>query len=432
MVLEQEANPAGRIRRVALASAVGTTIEWYDYFAYSTATALVFNKLFFPSLSPASGTLAAFATLGVGFVARPLGGIVWGHFGDRVGRKAMLVASLVLMGLATAGVGVLPTYPQAGVLAPVLLVVLRVLQGISAGGEWGGAALMAVEHAPEGKRGRYGSFSQIGVPAGLILAQLVFFLVNSSLSAEDFRSWGWRIPFLVSLVLVVVGLVIRLRVEESPVFAKLRSTGARSRLPIAEVLRARPKQVLAAAVSFIANTALGYIFFAYLLSYGTSVLKLSSTTMLVVVIVGSVVWLASIVASAIWSDSAGRKPVYLAGSVLLVVWSIPFFLLVDTARPWLLIVAVVVLNIGLGATYGPQSALFSELFESRFRYSGSSFAYAVGAVLGGGFAPLIAAALQSSTGTSLSVSLYMVGVGVLSLLAVLAFPHKPLVPVTAE
>ncbi|MET9265112.1 MFS transporter [Amycolatopsis sp. NPDC004079] len=432
MVLEQDVNTAGRVRRVALASAIGTTIEWYDYFAYSTATALVFNKLFFPSLSPSSGTLAAFATLGVGFVARPLGGIVWGHFGDRVGRKAMLVASLVLMGLATAGVGVLPTYHQAGVIAPILLVVLRVLQGISAGGEWGGAALMAVEHAPEGKRGRYGSFSQIGVPAGLILAQLVFFLVNNSLSPDQFRSWGWRIPFLVSLVLVAVGLVIRLRVEESPVFAKLRSTGERSKLPIVEVLRARPKQVLAAAVSFIANTALGYIFFAYLLSYGTSVLKLSSTTMLVVVIVGSVVWLVSIVAAAIWSDSVGRKPVYLAGSVLLVVWSIPFFLLVDTARPWLLIVAVVVLNIGLGATYGPQSALFSELFESRFRYSGSSFAYAVGAVLGGGFAPLIAASLQSSTGTSLSVSLYMVGVGVLSLLAVLAFPRKPLVAVTGE
>ncbi|WP_033293501.1 MFS transporter [Amycolatopsis jejuensis] len=431
-MLEQEVDTARRIRRVALASSVGTTIEWYDYFIYSTATALVFNKLFFPSLSPASGTLAAFATLGVGFVARPLGGIVWGHFGDRVGRKAMLVASLVLMGLATAGVGVLPTFGQAGVLAPVLLVVLRVLQGISAGGEWGGAALMAVEHAPEGKRGRYGSFSQIGVPAGLILAQLVFFAVNSSLSPDQFRSWGWRIPFLLSLVLVVVGLVIRLRVEESPVFAKLRSTGTRSRLPIVEVLRARPKQVLAAAVSFIANTALGYIFFAYLLSYGTSVLKLSSTTMLVVVIAGSVVWLVSIVAAAIWSDRVGRKPVYLAGSVLLVVWSIPFFLLVDTAQPALLLLAVLVLNIGLGATYGPQSALFAELFESRYRYSGSSFAYAVGAVLGGGFAPLIATALQSSTGTSLSVSLYMVGVGVLSLLAVLTFPRRPIVAVTGD
>lgn len=414
-----------QVRRVAVASAIGTTIEWYDYFIYSTATALVFNKLFFPSLSPASGTLAAFATLGVGFVARPLGGIVWGHFGDRVGRKAMLVASLVLMGLATAAVGVLPTFAQAGVLAPVLLVVLRVLQGISAGGEWGGAALMAVEHAPAGRRGRYGSFSQIGVPAGLIIAQLVFFAVTSSLSPEEFRSWGWRVPFLVSLVLVVVGLVIRLRVAESPVFARLRETGERSRVPIVDVLRRRPREVTVAALSFIANTALGYVFFAYLLSYGTSVLKLSSTTMLVEIIVGSVVWLVSIIAGAIWSDRVGRKRVYLVGSVLLVVWSIPFFLLVDTRQPWLLGVAVVVLNLGLGATYGPQSALFAELFEPRYRYSGASFAYAVGAVLGGGFAPLIATALQTSTGTSLSVSLYMVAVALISLGAVIAFPRSP-------
>jgi metabolite-proton symporter len=422
---EQVLAQAGQVRRVALASAIGTTIEWYDYFLYSTATALVFNKAFFPSLSPAAGTLAAFATLGVGFVTRPIGGIVWGHFGDRVGRKAMLVLSLVLMGLATAGVGALPTFGQAGVLAPVLLVVLRLLQGISAGGEWGGAALMAVEHAPAGRRGRYGAFSQIGVPAGLILAQLVFFAVNNSLSPEEFRSWGWRVPFLASLVLVAVGLVIRLRVEESPVFARLRESGERSRVPIVDVLRRRPREVLVAAASFIANTAIGYVFFAYLLSYGTSVLKLSSDTMLVVVIVGSATWLVSIIASAIWSDHVGRKPVYLAGSVLLVVWPVPFFLLVDTRQPWLLIVAVVVLNLGLGATYGPQSALFSEMFEPRFRYSGASFAYAVGAVLGGSFAPLIATALQTSTGTSFSVSLYMVGVGLISLVAVLAFRRTP-------
>ncbi|HWD04344.1 MAG TPA: MFS transporter [Amycolatopsis sp.] len=421
---EQVLERGAQVRRVALASSIGTTIEWYDYFIYSTATALVFNKAFFPSLSPASGTLAAFATLGVGFVARPLGGIVWGHFGDRVGRKAMLVASLVLMGLATAAVGVLPTYASAGVVAPVLLVVLRVLQGISAGGEWGGAALMAVEHAPEGRRGRFGSFSQVGVPAGLILAQLVFFVVSNSVSPEDFRAWGWRVPFLVSLVLVVVGLVIRLRVAESPVFTRLREAGERVRVPIAEVLRHRPREVLVAALSFIANTALGYVFFAYLLSYGTAVLKLSSTTMLVEIIVGSVVWLVSIVASAIWSDRVGRKRVYLAGSVLLVVWSIPFFLLVDTRQPWLLAVAVVVLNLGLGASYGPQSALFAELFEPRFRYSGASFAYAAGAVLGGGFAPLIATALQTATGTSLSVSLYMVAVALISLGAVLAFPRR--------
>jgi metabolite-proton symporter len=414
-----------QLRRVAVASAIGTTIEWYDYFIYSTAAALVFGRLFFSTLSPASGTLAAFATLGVGFLARPVGGVVWGHFGDRVGRKAMLVLSLVLMGAATVGVGVLPTYDRIGVFAPILLLALRLLQGLSAGGEWGGAALMAVEHAPAGRRGRYGSFSQIGVPAGLILAQLVFFVLNGLLTPAQFSAWGWRLPFLLSIVLVAVGLVIRLRIEESPVFAELRREQARSRLPMVEVLRERPREVLVASVSFIANTAIGYVFLAYLLSYGTSVLKLGSATMLVVVIVGSVTWLVAIIASAVWSDRIGRKPVYLAGSVLLVVWSVPFFLLVDTRQPWLLGVAVVVLNIGLGATYGPQSALFAELFEPRYRYSGASFSYAIGAMLGGGFAPLIATALRSSTGTSLSVSAYMVAVGLLSLGAVLALRPAP-------
>ncbi|HET6504375.1 MAG TPA: MFS transporter [Amycolatopsis sp.] len=420
MALRDDRQRTAQLRRVAVASAIGTTIEWYDYFIYSTAAALVFGRLFFSTLSPASGTLAAFATLGVGFLARPVGGVVWGHFGDRVGRKAMLVLSLVLMGAATVGVGVLPTYDRIGVFAPILLLALRLLQGLSAGGEWGGAALMAVEHAPAGRRGRYGSFSQIGVPAGLILAQLVFFVLNGLLSPARFSAWGWRLPFLLSVVLVAVGLVIRLRIEESPVFARLRREQARSRLPMVEVLRERPREVFVASVSFIANTAIGYVFLAYLLSYGTSVLKLGSATMLIVVIVGSVTWLVAIIASAVWSDRIGRKPVYLAGSVLLVVWSVPFFLLVDTRQPWLLGVAVIVLNIGLGATYGPQSALFAELFEPRYRYSGASFSYAMGAVLGGGFAPLIATALRSATGTSLSVSAYMVAVGLLSLGAVLA------------
>jgi metabolite-proton symporter len=421
---EAPAGAARQLRRVAVASAIGTTIEWYDYFIYSTATALVFGKLFFTTLSPASGTLAAFATLGVGFLARPVGGILWGHFGDRVGRKAMLVLSLLLMGVATVGVGLLPTYSAIGVWAPILLLILRLLQGLSAGGEWGGAALMAVEHAPEGHRGRYGAFSQIGVPAGLILAQLLFFILGRSLTDAQFAAWGWRVPFLASIVLVGVGLVIRLRIEESPVFARLRESEARSSRPMVDVLRERPRALLVAAGSFIANTAIGYIFLAYLLSYGTSVLKIDRTTLLVVVIVGSVTWLVSILVTAAWSDRVGRKPVYLAGSILLVVWPIPFFLLVDTKAAIWLIVAVVVLNIGLGATYGPQSALFAELFEPRYRYSGASFSYAVGAVLGGGFAPLIATALQTATGTSLSVSLYLVAVALLSLVAVLFIPRS--------
>ncbi len=408
-----------QLRRVAIASAIGTTIEWYDYFIYSTAAALIFGSQFFSTLSPASATLAAFATLGVGFLARPIGGILWGHFGDRVGRKAMLVASLLLMGVATVGVGLLPTYEQIGVLAPLLLVLLRLLQGLSAGGEWGGAALMAVEHAPAGKRGLYGSYSQVGVPAGLILAQLVFVAVGG-MSDEQFTSWGWRLPFLFSIVLVAVGLFIRLRIEESPVFTALKTEQVRARLPMIDVLRERPRELVIASVSFIANTAIGYVFLAYLLSYGTSVLQVSRTVMLLVVIIGSVSWLISIVASAHWSDRVGRKPVYLVGSVLLVVWPVPFFLLVDTRSPALMIVAVIVLTMGLGASYGPQSALFAEMFEPRYRYSGASFSYAVGAVLGGGFAPLIATALQTSTGTSLSVSAYMVATAVISLVAVLA------------
>lgn len=407
-----------QLRWVSAASAVGTTIEWYDYFIYSTATALIFASQFFSRFSPASGTLAAFATLGVGFLARPLGGVLWGHWGDRIGRKRMLIASLVLMGLATIAVGSLPTYGQIGVWAPILLLALRMLQGLSAGGEWGGAALMAVEHAPRERRGLYGSASQVGVPAGLILAQLMFFLVSNLVSGPAFLAWGWRIPFWASILLVGVGLFVRLKVEETPVFRALRDEQARSAAPVVEVFGQRTREVVLASTSFIANTAIGYIFLAYLLSYGTAVLKLSRNLMLGLQIGGSVVWFVSIVAAAMWSDRAGRKPVYLIGSVLFVIWSVPFFWLFDTREPAWLIVALLVLCVALGLTFGPQSALFAGMFEPRYRYSGASISYAVGAVVGGGFAPLIATALQTATGTSLSVSLYMVAVSLLSLGAV--------------
>ncbi len=416
---------AGQLRRVAVASSIGTTIEWYDFFIFSTAVPLVFNTQFFVTLSPASGTLAGFATLGVGILARPVGGVLWGHFGDLVGRKAMLVASLLLMGAATVGVGLLPTYDQIGVWAPVLLVVMRLLQGVSAGGEWGGAALMAVEHAPPGKRGAYGAFSQIGVPAGLILAQLMFIAVTAFTTPQQFEAWGWRLPFLFSIVLVAVGLVVRLSLAESPVFTALLGEQARSRRPIVEVFRERRRELVLAALSFVANTAIGYIFLAYLLAYGTAVLKLSRGFMLTVVIIGSVVWLVFIVVGARWSDRVGRRPVYLVGSVLLVLWAFPFFLLVDTAVPALIVASVVVLTVGLGLTYGPQAAFFAELFEPRYRYTGASFAYAVGAVVGGGFAPLIATALQTATGASWPVSAYMLAVGLVSLGAVLLLREVP-------
>jgi MFS family permease len=333
------------------------------------------------------------------------------------------VASLLVMGAATVGVGLLPTKAHIGVWAPILLVVLRLVQGISAGGEWAGAALMAVEHAPPGKRGAYGWFSQIGVPAGLILAPLMFLLVAAATTPEQFDAWGWRLPFLFSIVLVVVGLVVRLSLAESPVFTALLQEQARSRRPIVEAFRARPRELLLAALSFVANTAIGYIFLAYLLAYGTSVMHLSRTFVLTVVVIGSVVWLVTIVVGARWSDRVGRKPVYLVGSALLVVWAFPFFLLIDTAVPALVVTSVVVLTCGLGLSYGPQAAFFAELFEPQYRYSGASFAYAAGAVVGGGFAPLIATALQTSTGSSWPVSAYMLVVGVVSLVAVLLLPE---------
>jgi metabolite-proton symporter len=408
------------VRRVALASLVGTTVEWYDFFIYASAAGLVFSQLFFTALDPATALLASFATIGVSFVARPLGGVIAGHLGDRIGRKRMLVATLLIMGLATVGVGLLPTYASIGVAAPILLLVLRLLQGLSAGGEWGGAALMAVEHAPPGRRGFFGTYPQVGVPIGLILANLVFLVVSTSTTKEQFLSWGWRIPFLLSVVLIGVGLFVRARVDESPVFAKLRAQRARRSAPMLSVLRNQPRALLIAIGLFIANNMIGYLLIAFITSYGTRVLGLPSSTMLAVGIVGAVVWGVAIVWSGAWSDRVGRRRVYLIGTIALLVWSFPFFLLLDTASLPLMLLAVAVLGVGLGLTYGPQAAAYAELFPVDVRYSGASFAYAIGAVLGGGFAPLIAQALIGATGTSLSVSVYMVVVCLITLAAVLA------------
>jgi metabolite-proton symporter len=408
------------VRRVALASLVGTTVEWYDFFIYASAAGLVFSQLFFTALDPATALLASFATIGVSFVARPLGGVIAGHLGDRLGRKRMLVATLLIMGLSTVGVGLLPTYASIGVAAPILLLVLRLLQGLSAGGEWGGAALMAVEHAPPGRRGFFGTYPQVGVPIGLILANLVFLVVSTSTTKEQFLSWGWRIPFLLSVVLIGVGLFVRARVDESPVFAKLRAQRARRSAPMLTVLRNQPRALLVAIGLFIANNMIGYLLIAFVTSYGTRVLGLPSSTMLAVGIVGAVVWGVAIVWSGAWSDRVGRRRVYLVGTIALLVWSFPFFLLLDTASLPLMLLAVAVLGVGLGLTYGPQAAAYAELFPVDVRYSGASFAYAIGAVLGGGFAPLIAQALIGATGTSLSVSVYMVVVCLITLAAVLA------------
>jgi metabolite-proton symporter len=412
--------PARRLRRVVAASLVGTTIEWYDFFVYASAAGLVFSRQFFPALDSTAALLASFATFGVSFAARPIGGVIAGHLGDRFGRKGVLVATLVLMGVSTVGVGLLPGYDSIGIAAPVLLVLLRLLQGLSAGGEWGGAALMAVEHAPPGRRGYFGSFPQIGVPIGLLLANLAFFTVSASTTKDQFQAWGWRIPFLLSVVLIGVGFFVRARVAESPVFTELQARRSRRSAPLKVLLKTSSRELITAIGLFIANNMIGYILIAFITSYGTRTLKLSSTTMLLVGMVGAVAWGVFTLLAGRWSDTWGRRRTYLVGTLALAGWTFPFFLLFDTKSVPLLLVAVVVLAFGLGLTYGPQAAAYAELFPTAIRYSGVSFAYAFGAVLGGGFAPLVATWLVGLTGTSLSVSAYMLAACLITLAAVLA------------
>lgn len=406
--------PSGEIRRVGLASFIGTTIEWYDYFVFATASALVFNQQFFPNIDPTTGTILAFATFGIGFLALPLGGIVAGHFGDRLGRKAVLIATLVLMGGATTAIGLLPGYATIGIAAPILLVVLRLLQGFAAGGEWGGAALMAVEHAPAGRRGLWGSIAQVGVPFGLILANCVILVVEAAMTKEQFLSWGWRIPFLVSILLVLVGLLIRVRVSESPIFETMRRSHRQATRPLVELFRHNRTDVAIATVTFIANSAIPYVFLVFMLSYGTSVLNMSPSTMLFVIIVGALGWLPAIVLAGHLSDRIGRRRVYLIGYAVLAVWAFPFFALTNTTNVGLMIVATLVLTVGSGLAFGPQPALFAEMFGPDVRYSGVSTSYALGGLLGGAFAPLIAAALFAATGSAYYVSAYMAALAVLS------------------
>jgi metabolite-proton symporter len=416
--------PTVRPLRIAIASLIGTAVEWYDYFIYGTAAAIVFGPLFFPKFSATAGTMAAFATFSVGFLARPLGAVVMGHFGDRLGRKSMLVVSLLTIGLATTCIGLLPTYASVGVLAPTLLVTLRFLQGIGVGGEWGGAVLLAVEHAPPKRKGFYGSFPQMGVPAGLILANLVFLAVSGALGRDAFLAWGWRVPFLASAFLVVIGLVIRFKVAESPDFERLKRGGERERMPLVAVLKRHPAEVLLGAGALVGNSAVGYIFMAYLLSYGTTVLGLSRNLLLTSVLIGALAWLAAIPWASGLSDRHGRARVLLAGSVGLTVVALGLFALVNTRSPALIVTALVAAGVFLGITYGPLAALMSELFPANVRYSGASLAYQIGAVVGGGIAPTVAAGLFRSWGSSLPITAYLAAVCVFSLACVAAIGRR--------
>jgi metabolite-proton symporter len=407
-------------RRVAVASAIGTTVEWYDFFIYGTAAAVVFGPQFFPQVSERAGTLAAFATFAVGFIARPLGGLVMGHFGDRLGRKSMLVWSLMLMGFSTFGIGLLPNYAQLGLWAPALLITLRFIQGFALGGEWGGAVLMSVEHAPQGRRGFFGSFVALGLPAGIILSNLVFLLVSSIFTPAQFATWAWRIPFLASSVLVLVGLFVRLGISESPVFAEVLRTRAARRMPMLDVMRNDARAVLLAAGSYVAISAVGYIVIVYFVSYATRELGLSLTTALALLLTSAVVFALSIPTFAIWSDRFGRRRIMQWGCAAMVLWSLIFFPLADTKSIPLIALALCGMLLIQGAYIGPQPAVFSELFPTVIRYSGASLSLTLGTILGGALAPSIATALFGMTGNSWLVTVYMTTLSLISWLCVVA------------
>ncbi|GAA2533986.1 MFS transporter [Mycolicibacterium diernhoferi] len=411
-------------RRAAVASFIGTTVEFYDFLIYGTAAALVFPKLFFPSASPAAGVLLSFATFGVGFVARPLGGIVFGHFGDRLGRKRMLVYSLLLMGGSTVAMGLLPTYAQLGVAAPLLLTLLRLLQGFAVGGEWGGATLMAVEHAPPQHKGFYGAFPQMGAPAGTAVATCAFYVV-SQLPDDQFLSWGWRIPFLASAILIVIGLVIRLSLTESPDFAVVQERSAVLALPIAEAFRRHWRQILLVAGAYLSQGVFAYICVAYLVSYGTTVAGIGRTEALFGVLVAAVVAVGTYPVFGALSDRVGRKPVFVGGVIAMGVAVLPTFALIDTGRPGLFLVALVLIfGLAMAPAAGVTGSLFSLVFDADVRYSAVSIGYTLSQVVGSAFAPTIAVALYSATGSSDSIAAYLIGVSVISVIAAALLPGR--------
>ncbi|MFG2653094.1 MFS transporter [Streptomyces sp. NPDC048436] len=427
---DQQADP--HRRKVATAAALASAVEWYDYFVFGIAAALVLGDLYFPSGSSSAGVLAAFATFAVGFLARPVGGIIAGHLGDKRGRKPMLVLALTLMGLSTTGIGLLPTYETVGIAAPILLVTLRVLQGIAVGAQWGGAMLMATEYAPEGKRGLYGSLVQLGVPIGVVTANTVFLVAGAVTSEGAFEAWGWRVPFMVGLFVLVLAWYIHTRVEETPEFREAERAlaekeksrqgeggeGGEGISPLRTILRHHLGTVFLAGGSFAVNTATFYIIITGVLDYTTRELDMKRSAVLTVSLCVSLTQLALIPASAALSDRIGRLRIYAIGAAGLAVWAVPMFLLIDTGSLLWLAVGTFVTSCFLSIMYGPQAALFSELFTAEMRYTGASLGYQIAAVFGGGLAPFVMVLLLEATGTSMAVAAYIIGLAVIALISI--------------
>jgi metabolite-proton symporter len=397
------------LRKVVLASVIGTTIEWYDFFLYGTAAALVFNKLFFPPSDPLTGTMLAFSTYALGFAARPLGGIVFGHFGDRIGRKRLLMLSLVLMGSSTVAIGLLPTFAQVGIAAPLLLTLLRLVQGFAVGGEWGGAVLMAAEYGDARRRGIWAGWPQVGVPAGNLLAAAILAMMTALLREDEFSAWGWRVPFLVSAVLVAVGWWVRVSLDETPIFEEIRRRGehAVGRAPLLEAFRLRPRGIAIGMGLRVGENAAYYVITAFSITYLTEVVGVSRAIALHALLVGAAAECFTLPLAAWSSDRVGRRPVLAVGAAGLALWAFVFFRMLGTGATSAIVAAVIVALVLHGAMYGPMAATLAELFPTRVRYSGVSFAYQATSIFAGSLAPLIALALFRHTHSTTPIAIYV-------------------------
>jgi metabolite-proton symporter len=418
-VLPHAESTPPNMKKIAVASVIGTTVEWYDLFVFATASALVFNKVFFPGFVPLIGTLLAFGTFASAYLARIVGAALFGHFGDRLGRKSMLLVSLITMGVATFAIGLLPNYSSIGIWAPVLLLALRVIQGLALGGEWGGAVLMAVEHAPPSKRGLYGSWVQVGVPAGTLIANLVFLISNAVMSTEALLSWGWRIPFLASALLVGVGLYIRLNTSETPSFSKVKEAAAQVKVPLVEVLTKNWKQVLLGGIATMSTGTSFNLIVAFGLTYGTQTLGFTRNAMLAIALISCAVCIVLLPAFGRLSDVVGRKPVIVGGIVAEALLAFPLFWLLDMREFPFALLGYLLMMTAFAANYGPIATFLAELFGTQVRYSGLSISYMLSGLLGSAATPIITTALLSATGKGSSVAWYMIGSAALSVVALL-------------